>query len=69
MFRINEPGKDPGFGQSILHENQFVFHTPPYNSQDVYVHDPSGVWGDQLIKANGAKVMGHSLIILKNNIN
>jgi len=28
--RIHEPGRDPGFGQSILHEGQLVFRTPPY---------------------------------------
>ncbi|XP_039287951.1 LOW QUALITY PROTEIN: transmembrane protein KIAA1109 [Nilaparvata lugens] len=38
-FRINETGKDPGFGQSILHDNQLVFHTPPYNSLDVTIHE------------------------------
>ena len=29
-FKVNEPGKDPGFGQSILHEGQLIFRTPPY---------------------------------------
>ncbi|XP_066144647.1 bridge-like lipid transfer protein family member 1 isoform X4 [Euwallacea fornicatus] len=29
-FRINEQGRDPGYGQSILHENALIFRTPPY---------------------------------------
>ena len=45
MVRINESGKDPGFGQSILHENQLVFHTPPYNVIDMTIHDqPPPIW-------------------------
>uniref|UniRef100_A0A8D8V2G3 Uncharacterized protein KIAA1109 n=1 Tax=Cacopsylla melanoneura TaxID=428564 RepID=A0A8D8V2G3_9HEMI len=45
-YRIND-SKDPGFGQSILHEAQLVFHTPPYNSPDVAIHDyPPPSWGD-----------------------
>ncbi|XP_049857041.1 transmembrane protein KIAA1109 homolog isoform X4 [Schistocerca gregaria] len=43
-FRINEPGHDPGFGQSILHEGQLVFHTPPYGSQDVSLQEPANGW-------------------------
>lgn len=38
-FRIYESGKDKGFGQSILHDNQLVFHTPPYSLQDVSLQD------------------------------
>ncbi|XP_046668210.1 transmembrane protein KIAA1109 homolog isoform X3 [Homalodisca vitripennis] len=49
-FRINDAGKDPGFGQSILHEAQLVFHTPPYNSHDVSIHDTAGVWVDSAPK-------------------
>ena len=45
-FRINDPGKDPGFGQSILHEAQLVFHTPPYNTHDVSIHDTAPIWTD-----------------------
>ncbi|KAG8228088.1 hypothetical protein J437_LFUL000087, partial [Ladona fulva] len=40
-FRIHGPNKDPGFGQSILHEGQLIFHTPPYGSQDVSLQEPS----------------------------
>lgn len=29
-FRINDPNKDVGYGQSILHPSQLVFRTPPY---------------------------------------
>ncbi|XP_050533025.1 transmembrane protein KIAA1109 homolog isoform X6 [Daktulosphaira vitifoliae] len=39
-FRVNECGKDPGFGQSILHDCQLIFHTPPYNiGSGVFIHD------------------------------
>ncbi|XP_025405724.1 uncharacterized protein KIAA1109 isoform X4 [Sipha flava] len=39
-FRINESEKDPGFGQSILHDCQLIFHTPPYNiGSGVVIHD------------------------------
>lgn len=38
--RVNENGKDPGFGQSILHDCQLIFHTPPYNiGSGVVIHD------------------------------
>lgn len=37
---MNENGKDPGFGQSILHDCQLIFHTPPYNiGSGVVIHD------------------------------
>nr|XP_031841602.1 transmembrane protein KIAA1109 isoform X3 [Nomia melanderi] len=38
-YRINEPGKEKGFGQSILHDGQLVFHTSPYNLKDVSLQD------------------------------
>ncbi|XP_011494762.1 PREDICTED: uncharacterized protein KIAA1109 [Ceratosolen solmsi marchali] len=38
-YRIFEPEKEKGFGQSILHEDQLVFHTPPYSLQDVTLQD------------------------------
>ncbi|XP_046477858.1 bridge-like lipid transfer protein family member 1 isoform X1 [Neodiprion pinetum] len=38
-YRIYETGKEKGFGQSILHEGQLVFHTPPYSLQDVSLQD------------------------------
>ncbi|GLG98163.1 Uncharacterized protein GBIM_04765, partial [Gryllus bimaculatus] len=40
-FRVHEAGRDPGFGQSILLEGQLVFHTPPYDSQDVSLQEPA----------------------------
>ncbi|KAJ9593935.1 hypothetical protein L9F63_014649, partial [Diploptera punctata] len=43
-FRIHEPGRDPGFGQSILHDGQLVFHTPPYGSQDISLQEPVNGW-------------------------
>lgn len=44
--RVNESGKDPGFGQSILHDCQLIFHTPPYNiGSGVIIHDhPAPQW-------------------------
>ncbi|XP_063925143.1 bridge-like lipid transfer protein family member 1 isoform X3 [Zophobas morio] len=38
-FRINEPGKDPGFGQSILHDGMLIFRTPPYIVQEISLQD------------------------------
>ncbi|KAK0176217.1 hypothetical protein PV328_000373 [Microctonus aethiopoides] len=38
-YRIHESGKEKGFGQSILHDGQLVFHTPPYSLQDVSLQD------------------------------
>ncbi|XP_034946452.1 uncharacterized protein [Chelonus insularis] len=35
-YRINTSGKEEGFGQSILHYGQLVFHASPYNFQDVF---------------------------------
>ncbi|XP_075226335.1 transmembrane protein KIAA1109 homolog tweek [Lycorma delicatula] len=55
-FRINESGKDPGFGQSILHENQLVFHTPPYNSHDVSIHDTAADWNENKQNAVNVKI-------------
>ncbi|PNF17358.1 hypothetical protein B7P43_G02985 [Cryptotermes secundus] len=47
-FRIHETGQDPGFGQSILHEGQLVFHTPPYGSQDVSLQEPISGWDSNM---------------------
>ncbi|KAJ8956249.1 hypothetical protein NQ318_014981 [Aromia moschata] len=38
-FRVNEPGKDPGFGQSILHEGMLIFRTPPYIVNEITLQD------------------------------
>ncbi|XP_063974640.1 bridge-like lipid transfer protein family member 1 isoform X5 [Diachasmimorpha longicaudata] len=38
-YRLHNSGKDKGFGQSILHEDKLVFHTPPYSLQDVSLQD------------------------------
>lgn len=32
-------GKDPGFGQSILHEGQLIFRTPPYILNEITLQD------------------------------
>lgn len=55
-FRVNEPGKDPGFGQSILHESHLIFHTPPYNSHDVNIHESVGTTADPILRPTGLKV-------------
>lgn len=40
FYRVNDSDKDPGFGQSILHDCQLIFHTPPYNiGSGVIIHD------------------------------
>uniref|UniRef100_A0A1B6DJ95 Bridge-like lipid transfer protein family member 1 C-terminal domain-containing protein n=2 Tax=Clastoptera arizonana TaxID=38151 RepID=A0A1B6DJ95_9HEMI len=56
-YRINETNKDPGFGQSILHESQLVFHTPPYNDNVIAIHDSMVVWNEhgQQGKVNSMK--------------
>ena len=33
LFRVNKPGEDVGFGQSILKPSVLVFDTPPYTTQ------------------------------------
>ncbi|CAH1991192.1 unnamed protein product [Acanthoscelides obtectus] len=38
-FRINPPGQDPGYGQSILHEGMLLFRTPPYIITDITLQD------------------------------
>ncbi|CAH1406051.1 unnamed protein product [Nezara viridula] len=55
-FRVNEPGKDPGFGQSILHESHLIFHTPPYNSHDVNIHESVVTTADPVLRPTGLKM-------------
>lgn len=38
-FRIHPSPKEYGFGQSLLHEGQLVFHTPPYSLHPVSLHE------------------------------
>lgn len=57
-FRLHEPGQDPGFGQSILHEGQLVFHTPPYGSQDVSLQEPVNGWDSNLGNPRGTGTGG-----------
>ncbi|CAH1110220.1 unnamed protein product [Psylliodes chrysocephalus] len=38
-FRINPPGKDLGYGQSILHEGMLIFRTPPYIISEITLQD------------------------------
>ncbi|KAF5284663.1 hypothetical protein FQR65_LT13494 [Abscondita terminalis] len=42
-FCINEAGKDPGFGQSILHDGLLMFRTPPYIINEIYLQDCTSV--------------------------
>lgn len=42
IFRVNEPGKDPGYGQSILHEDMLIFRTPPYIVNEISLQDTFG---------------------------
>lgn len=37
--RIHPSHKEYGFGQSLLHEGQLVFHTPPYSLHPVALHE------------------------------
>lgn len=39
FFSINGPGKDPGYGQSILHEGDLIFRTPPYIASEITLQD------------------------------
>lgn len=39
FFRVNEPGKYPGYGQSILHEGHLIFRTPPYVLNEITLQD------------------------------
>lgn len=39
---MNEPGRDPGYGQSILHEGQLIFRTPPYIVNEISLQDTMG---------------------------
>ncbi|XP_031358006.1 transmembrane protein KIAA1109 isoform X3 [Photinus pyralis] len=38
-FCVNESGKDPGFGQSILHDGLLIFRTPPYIVNEIFLQD------------------------------
>lgn len=39
VYRINEPGRDLGYGQSLLHEGQLLFRTPPYTAKEVILQE------------------------------
>lgn len=52
--------KDYGFGESILHQGQLVFHTPPYSLHAVYLHDSADFTG----KVNAFKYAVNSLLEL-----
>jgi hypothetical protein len=68
LFRIHEPGRDPGFGQSILHEGQLVFRTPPYGSVQ---EAGSSVGNPKATGADGVKVrmsaLMHEAVFRTNN--
>lgn len=38
-FRVNEPGADPAYGQSILHEGMLIFRTTPYIVNEISLQD------------------------------
>ncbi|GAB0095271.1 Protein KIAA1109 [Sergentomyia squamirostris] len=38
-YHIHQNAKEYGFGQSLLHEGQLVFHTPPYSLQPVTLQE------------------------------
>lgn len=38
-YHIHSNHKEYGFGQSLLHEGQLVFHTPPYSLQSVTLQE------------------------------
>lgn len=39
IYSIHQNPKEYGFGQSLLHEEQLVFHTPPYSLQPVSLQE------------------------------
>lgn len=41
-YSVNEAGKDPGYGQSILHDDMLVFRTPPYIVNEISLQDTLG---------------------------
>lgn len=63
-FRIREPGRDPGFGQSILHEGQLLFRTPPYGSQDISLQEPASGWDSNVGNPKGTGAGGLKVCIL-----
>jgi hypothetical protein len=48
--RVNPIGEDPGFGQSILQDQQLVFHTAPYTSYDVVTLQEPASWDTPQIR-------------------
>lgn len=49
-FRIHMHSKEYGFGQSLLHEGQLVFHTPPYSLQPVSLQEGHESFGKANIR-------------------
>ncbi|XP_059485480.1 bridge-like lipid transfer protein family member 1 isoform X2 [Neocloeon triangulifer] len=49
-YRVNPIGADAGFGQSILHEQQLVFHTPPYTSYDIVSLQEPSSWDTNMTR-------------------
>lgn len=39
IYSIHPSPKEYGFGESLLHEGQLVFHTPPYSIQNVSLQE------------------------------
>lgn len=55
---IHANAKEYGFGQSLLHEGQLVFHTPPYSLQPVSLQDTNETIG----KANIRIIRPHPIV-------
>ncbi|XP_037884226.1 transmembrane protein KIAA1109 isoform X1 [Glossina fuscipes] len=56
-FVINN-NKDFGFGESILHQGQLVFHTPPYSLHSVSLHDNAEFTGKGKLYRPAAVING-----------
>lgn len=50
ICRIHIHSKEYGFGQSLLHEGQLVFHTPPYSLQPVSLQEGHESFGKANIR-------------------
>ncbi|KAG4067242.1 hypothetical protein HA402_000233 [Bradysia odoriphaga] len=49
-YQIHSHSKEYGFGQSLLHEGQLVFHTPPYSLQPVSLQEGHESFGKANIR-------------------
>lgn len=49
FYSIINNKKDYGFGESMLHQGQLVFHTPPYSLNSVSLQDSADFNGKVLL--------------------